>query len=127
MSQPATSMDPLTLTTPRGGRSHFAAGAKLSGDLTVPGVMELLGHIDGKITSDSIVIEESGSAIGELHADYVAVKGSFEGNIQGRDVKLHSGAKVSGEIFYQTLTIESGAEVNSTCSRRTPGGERTTG
>lgn len=102
-----------------GGRSHFAAGAKLSGDLTVPGLMELSGHIDGKITADSIIIEENGSAVGELHADSVAVKGRLEGSIHGRDVKLHSSAVVSGEVHYQTLTIESGAEVNSACSRKT--------
>lgn len=105
-------------TPSRGGRSHFAAGAKLSGDLTVPGVMEVLGHVDGKITADSIVIEDSGSAIGELNADVIDIKGRFEGNIEGRDVRLHSGAKVSGEIVYHTLSIESGAQVNSTCARR---------
>jgi cytoskeletal protein CcmA (bactofilin family) len=104
-----------------GGRSHFAAGAKLSGDLTVPGLMELSGHIDGKITADSIVIEANGSAIGELHADSVAIKGRLDGSIHGQDVKLHSSAKVSGEILYQTLTIESGAEVNATCSRQIAG------
>lgn len=81
--------------------------------------MELLGQVDGKISADSIIIEESGSAIGELHAASVAVKGRFEGKIFGGDVKLHSSAKVSGEIFYQTLTIESGAEVNSSCSGKT--------
>jgi cytoskeletal protein CcmA (bactofilin family) len=113
---PATSASPPPAGS-NGGRSHFAAGAKLSGDLAVPGLMELSGHIDGKITADSIVIEANGSAVGELHADNVAVKGRLEGIIYGQDVKLHSSAKVSGEIFYQTLTIESGAEVNSSCSR----------
>ncbi len=79
--------------------------------------MELSGHIDGKITADSIVIEANGSAIGELHADTVVIKGRLDGSIHGREVKLHSSAIVSGEVFYQTLTIESGAEVNSSCSR----------
>ncbi len=120
MSQPA---NPSDTPSPRGGRSHFASGAKLSGDLTVPGMMELLGHIDGTITADAIMIDASGSAIGELHADSVSVKGKFKGKIHGRDVKLHAGAKVSGEIFYQTLSIESGAEVNSACSRREKGSD----
>jgi cytoskeletal protein CcmA (bactofilin family) len=100
-----------------GERSLFASGAKLAGDLTVPGHIEMSGHIDGKITADSIVIEAKGSVIGELNADSVAIKGNLEGTIRGRDVKLHSSAKVSGEIIYQTLTIESGAQVNSSCSR----------
>lgn len=118
MSQAPTTSTSSSPVGSNGGRSHFAAGAKLSGDLTVPGIMELSGHIDGKITADSIVIEANGSAIGELHADNVEVKGCFKGNIYGKDVKLHSSAKISGEVFYQTLTIESGAEVNSYCSRQ---------
>lgn len=127
MSQPANPSDTPSPTSPRGGRSHFASGAKLTGDLTVPGMMELLGHIDGTIKADSIMIETGGSAIGELHADSVAVKGKFEGKIHGRDVKLHAGANVSGEISYQTLSIESGAEVNSACSRRATNSDKTSG
>ncbi|WP_111735385.1 bactofilin family protein [Roseovarius amoyensis] len=102
----------------RGGRSHFAVGAKLTGELSAPGALELLGHVEGKVSADAIIIEDSGSAIGELQARSIAVKGRFEGKIFGGDVKLHSGARVSGEISYTTLTIESGAEVNSSCSRK---------
>jgi len=111
----ATSPSP---SSSNGESSYFAVGAKLSGDLTVPGHIELSGHIDGKMIADTIVIEADGSVIGELHADSVAIKGRLEGSIHGRDVKLHASAKVSGEIHYQTLTIESGAEVNSTCSHQ---------
>jgi len=118
MSQTPETSGSSSQASPKGGRSHFAAGAKLSGDLDVPGLMELLGRMDGKITADSIMIEESGSAKGEVKADSVAVKGRFEGKIFGKDVKLHSTARVSGEIYYQTLTIENGADVNSTCSRK---------
>lgn len=116
MSQTTNPSDPLTLTNPSGGRSHFAAGARLTGDLSVPGLMELVGHIDGTIAADAIVIEESGSAVGELKAKSITVKGQFKGKILGGDVKLQSSARVSGEIAYATLTIESGAEVNSACS-----------
>lgn len=119
MSQPSGNPVPNPQTGPSGGRSLFAAGAKLRGDLSVPGLMELLGHIDGKIFADAIMIEKGGSAIGELHAERVAVKGQLDGSIHGRDVTLHSSARVSGEIHYETLTIESGAEVDASCARRT--------
>ncbi len=98
------------------GRSHFTKGSKLTGDLNVPGLVELLGHVDGKVSADAIMIEESGSVDGELHAANVAIKGKFEGKIFGATVTLHSSAKVSGEIRYESLSIENGAQVNSTCS-----------
>jgi len=118
MSQNPATKESQASSRPGGGRSVFAAGAKLSGDLTVPGSIELLGHIDGKIFADAIVIEEGGSAVGELHAEKVAVKGLFEGDIHAQEVILHSSARISGGIYYKTLTIESGAEVNSACSRK---------
>jgi len=100
------------------GRSHIAAGAKLSGDLSVPGLLELLGHVDGRLSADAIVIEDGGSAVGEIRAASVTIRGHFEGGIFGGDVRLSSSAKVVGEIFYQTLTIESGAEVKASCARQ---------
>ena len=111
MTQPENSSSPATGS--RTSRSVLAAGAQLSGDLTVPGVLELLGKCDGKLSADAIVIEASGSVDGELHSSNIAIKGHFEGRIYGGDVKLQSGARVSGEIAYTTLTIESGAEVTS--------------
>ena len=82
-----------------GGRSHFTAGSRLSGELRVPGLVELLGHVDGQVHAYAIMIEESGSVDGELHAADVAIKGKLVGKISGGVVKLHASAKVSGEII----------------------------
>ncbi|MCA0872219.1 polymer-forming cytoskeletal protein [Seohaeicola saemankumensis] len=117
MSHTDPSSHSQTPTGQSGGRSHLAAGTKLSGDLTVPGLMELLGHADGTIVADGIVIEEGGSVVGELRAGSIAIKGSFEGRIVGGEVRLQSRARVSGEIIYAKLVIESGADVNAACSR----------
>ena len=114
MSQTTDSSGTLPTTGLASGRSHFTAGSKLSGDLQVPGLVELLGNVEGKVTADAIMIEESGSISGELHAANIAIKGQFDGKVFGGVVNLHSSAKVSGEIYYETLSIESGAQVNST-------------
>lgn len=120
MSQITDTSGTLPTTGLASGRSHFTAGSKLTGDLQVPGLVELLGHVDGKVTANAIMIEESGSVDGELHGAKVSIKGQFEGKIFGGVVTLHSSANVSGEIFYETLSIESGAQVNSTCAVKKP-------
>ena len=99
-------------------RSHFAAGSELTGDLRVPGTVELLGHVEGRVYADAIVIEESGSVSGELHAADVAIRGKFEGTVSGGVVSLHGSARVSGKIAYETLSVENGAVVNATCSTK---------
>ena len=113
----ANTSDTTNLTR---GRSHFSAGSKLTGDLRVPGLIELLGHVDGKVSADAITIEESGSVDGELIATKVAIKGQFQGKIIGTSVSLHFSAKVSGEITSETLDIENGAQVNATCMVKKP-------
>jgi cytoskeletal protein CcmA (bactofilin family) len=120
MSQTTDTTGSRPATSAQGGRSHFTTGSKLTGDLQVPGLVEFLGHVDGKVSADAIIIEESGSVDGELHAAKVAIKGQFKGEIFGGTVNLHSGARVSGDILYETLSIESGAQVNSACKVRKP-------
>ena len=121
MSQTTSTTQTNPAAGATGGRSHLASGSKFSGDLSVPGLVEILGHVDGKVSADAVMIEASGSAEGELHAADVAIKGRFQGKILGRVVTLHSSAKVSGDILYETLCIESGAEVNSTCKVKKTG------
>ena len=104
-----------------GGRSHFAKGSKLTGDLRVPGLVEVLGHVDGRVYADAVLIEESGSVAGELHAADISIKGKLEGSASGGAVNLHGTARVSGEIVYETISIESGAEVNATCATKKAG------
>lgn len=121
MSQKTDTQGKQPSSDAAGGRSHLAAGSKLSGDLHVPGHVELRGQVDGRIYADAILIEESGSVSGELHAADIAIKGKLEGKISGAVIKLHDSANVSGEIVYETLSIENGAEVNATCATKKPG------
>lgn len=104
-----------------GGRSHLAAGSRISGEFEFPGLVELLGTSSGKLRASSIVLEQGGNADGELIAETVAIKGAFDGRIAGGSVRLHSSARMTGEIVYESLSIDAGAEVNAQCSRRPAG------
>ncbi len=101
-----------------GGRSHLGAGSRITGELYFPGTVELPGHVKGRIEASAIVIEEAGEVEGELHAASITIKGAFLGKIFGGRVKLHTSARVNGEIFYESLSIESGAEVEGECKSR---------
>ena len=45
----------------------------------------------------------------------IAIKGRFKGQVMGGKVRLHASARVTGEITYESLSIESGAEVEGQC------------
>ena len=46
------------------------------------------------------------------------IKGRFKGQIKGGAVQLHATARVVGDITYDSLSIESGAQVEGACIPR---------
>ena len=94
-----------------GGHSHLGAGSRISGELFFSGTVELPGYVKGRVEASAIVIEEAGEVEGELHAASITIKGRFKGQVMGGKVRLHASARVIGEITYESLSIESGAEV----------------
>ena len=94
-----------------GGRSHLGAGSRITGELHFPGTVELPGYVKGRVEASAIVIEEAGEVEGELHAASIVIKGHFNGEVIGGEVRLHASARVTGEITYESLSIESGAQV----------------
>lgn len=101
-----------------GGRSLIAAGAKIVGDLDFPGLVEVLGRIDGNLSAGSILIGEGGSVNGSLVAGTITLRGSVSGKVIGDAVVIHSSAEVTAEIGYGTLTVESGAGIEGQIRRR---------
>jgi cytoskeletal protein CcmA (bactofilin family) len=98
-----------------GSRSHLGAGSRITGELFFPGTVELPGYVKGRVDASAIVIEEAGEVEGELHAASIDIKGRFKGQVTGGKVRLHTSARVTGNITYESLSIESGAEVEGQC------------
>jgi cytoskeletal protein CcmA (bactofilin family) len=101
-----------------GGRSHLGAGSRITGELYFPGTVELPGYVKGRVEASAIVIEEAGEVEGELCAASIIIKGRLNGQVIGGIVKLHTSAQVTGEITYESLSIETGAQVEGKCKFR---------
>ena len=112
MSNPTPSDDQASETS-QGGRSLLSRHSKITGDLEFPGLVEVLGRIDGQVSADSVLIGEQGEVEGSITAKTVAIKGKVKGEITGESITLHTGAQVSGEITYQQLVVETGAQVDA--------------
>ena len=94
-----------------GGRSHLGAGSRITGTLFFPGSVELPGYVKGRVEASAIVLDEAGEVEGEIHGANIAIKGRFKGQVVGGTIRLHSSARVTGGITYESLSIDSGAEV----------------
>lgn len=101
----------------QGGRSHLVAGTRIVGDITAPGLLEIQGTVEGRVMADSVVVEERGTVDGEVRAASIGVRGTVSGHLAGGAVRVHATARVSGTIRYDSLSIESGAEITASFER----------
>jgi len=101
-------------------------GLKVVGSVTAEGLVWVYGQIDGELHCSSLVIDNPAHVSGTIAADRVVVDGKVEGSIQGGKVVLKSRAQVLGDLYYQSLAIESGASFDGRLLQVRGNGQRAT-
>jgi cytoskeletal protein CcmA (bactofilin family) len=91
--------------------SIISSDVVVKGNVSTSGEIQLDGTIEGDVKSKNLTIGENGTVKGKVTADDVIVKGSVNGSIVGRNVRLEKSAKLNGDICHQTLSIEAGAYI----------------
>jgi len=89
--------------------SIISADTTMTGTLRSTGELHLDGTVEGDVHAERLVIGETASIKGNVHADTVRVCGKLEGNVTGRDVVLTATARMTGDILHEVLTLEPGA------------------
>lgn len=90
----------------------------IHGRLVIEGSIRIDGSIIGNIECNNansditVAVGESGKIHGDVRAFRILIAGKIEGNIYATEkVELHSTAIVVGDITYNQIGIEHGAEV----------------
>ena len=99
-----------------GSTTLIAEGTELEGDLNFKGSLEVEGSITGNILSEDddarIRILKGGSVKGDVWVATVLINGHVTGDIYAsKQAKLASQAVVEGNVHYNLIEIEKGAEV----------------
>ena len=85
---------------------------KIQGEIFSAGVIEIEGNINGTINGNSVILRENGAIYGTVFAEYFSIRGKFEGTIKAKNISIASKAKVTGEIEYDILSVEDGANID---------------
>jgi len=85
---------------------------KIQGELYSGGIIEIQGSINGTINGNSVILREDGTVTGAVFAENFNIRGRFEGNIKAKFISISSKAKVRGEVEYETLSVEDGANID---------------
>jgi len=109
------------------GKAH-APGATFSvigGDVTIRGDIAASAdlHIDGRVEGDvgctSLVQGEGSVIVGAVTAQTARLAGRVEGSISAGHLVVLKTARIEGDVRYDALTIEQGAQVEGRFAQRT--------
>ena len=100
--------------------SVLGSDLAITGDITASADLHVDGAVEGDIACSALVQGETSSVKGAIKAETARLAGTVEGSITARELVILKTAKITGDVFYDALTIEQGAQVEG---RFAPRGE----
>ena len=95
------------------GRSYVGEGMQVEGEVHSSGAIDVSGLITGNVKVKEMIIFDTGSVRGSLHAEKLNISGHVEGEIVANEVSLDKNAVIKGDILFKTfLKTEEGAEID---------------
>ncbi|MBT7641451.1 MAG: polymer-forming cytoskeletal protein [Rhodobiaceae bacterium] len=82
------------------------------GKIFSTGDIQIEGRLDGDLCSHAVTVGVHAVVNGEVAGDTVTVFGKVNGTVRGRQVYLCATCHVDGDVFNESLAIESGAQLN---------------
>ncbi len=107
--------------TTRGGSSTFSvlgADLAITGDIAASADLHVDGTVKGDIACSALVQGETSTIEGGVTAETARLAGRVTGSITARELVILRTARIEGDVHYDALTIEQGAQVEGRFARR---------
>lgn len=93
--------------------SYVARNTEVQGDIRFSGGLHVEGKVIGNIISEEGSVHIHGEVVGEIRVPHIVINGLVKGNVYGADhVELAARAVVQGNVYYKTMEMLLGAQVN---------------
>lgn len=99
-------------------RSLIAHGSQITGNFKFTDGLRIDGALVGDIHANEdqpsiLVVSESASVTGAVHADHIIISGSVKGPVYaGVLLELQPKARIEGDVFYRALEMHEGAVIS---------------
>lgn len=96
-------------------KSLIAADCRIDGNISFSDGLRVDGEVVGNIYTQSdlasiLVISETASITGEIHADHIIINGTLNGPVHARVMlELQPKARIQGDVHYTALEMHQGA------------------
>jgi len=92
--------------------SVIGSDVTIKGDIAASVDLHVDGTIEGDIKCASLVQGETSEVHGAVTAETARLAGRVVGSITARELVILRSARIEGDVHYDALTIEQGAEVD---------------
>jgi cytoskeletal protein CcmA (bactofilin family) len=92
--------------------SVIGADVVIKGDISASADLHVDGTIEGDIRCASLVQGETSQISGAVIAETARLAGAVNGSITARELVILRSARIHGDVHYDALTIEQGAQVD---------------
>ena len=92
--------------------SVIGSDVVITGDISASADLHIDGKIDGDIKCASLVQGEGSTIAGAVIADSARMSGKVAGSISAKELVILKSARIEGDVQYDALTIEQGAQVD---------------
>lgn len=98
--------------------SVLGADLAIKGDIKAGADLHIDGKVEGDIACASLVQGEASEIIGNISSETARLAGVVHGAITARELVILRTARIHGDVHYDALTIEQGAQVEGRLSPR---------
>ena len=101
--------------------SVFGPDVVVTGNVSASVDIHVEGRIEGDITCANLVQGSESLIKGAIVAESARLSGTVEGSIIAHDLTILATARITGDVTYDSLTIEQGSQVDGRFTHRRAG------
>jgi cytoskeletal protein CcmA (bactofilin family) len=105
-----------------GSMSFIGAEVVITGNISGQGDLHIDGTVQGDVSGGTVILGPGGTIKGNLVSERANVGGTVEGTVNAGTLVIERTARVTGDLTYQTVQIENGAQVEGRLTQRNNAG-----
>lgn len=104
-----------------GSLSFIGSEVTITGNVSGKGDLHLDGSVEGDIHCANLTLGAGGRIKGNISAEMATLGGTVGGTVNARTLIVEKTARISGDLSYESVSIQTGALVDGRLTQR--GGE----
>lgn len=114
-SAPSPTAKPVRNGAP--GLTFIGPEAVVSGNIATDAQLHVDGRIDGNVKCAQLIQGTQGLIAGNIDAEEARLSGTVEGTVVARTLFVEASARIMGDIAYETVSIDAGAQIEGRLAR----------